>query len=114
MKPGIAGTRYGALLLTLLLLLLALRVNAQDDPDADFLDMLEFIGEFGDEDGGWSELERELESVDAAGQQSDRDQARGTRDTQDDEDADVPLRPEAGIAGQNSSSAGTATATEAL
>lgn len=63
-KSGLMGRKRGVLLL---LLCLAVQANAQDESEANFLDMLEFIGEFGDEDGEWSELELELEAVDAEG-----------------------------------------------
>lgn len=79
MKPGIAGMTQGSLLLAMLLL--TAQGNAQDDveADADFLDMLEFIGEFSGENGEWTTLESELESTvtgDAAEQESGENEAQ--------------------------------------
>lgn len=80
MRPGIARLTQSSMLLAVLLL--AAQGNAQDyvEADADFLDMLEFIGEFSGENGEWTTLESELESTvtgDAAEQESGENEAQG-------------------------------------
>lgn len=117
MKPGIAHMRG---LLLLAVLLLAARAGAQDDAngardaqntnDGEFLDMLEFIGEFSSDDGEWEELDTvEGAQPDARNADADKDDSRDDTGR----NRDLPARPQAGAAGRISNLSMN-TATEAL